>query len=145
MYTALRTMKVQNANGEMRTVQRGDPVPEAAGWRNVRHYINRNYLCLDTEFERLAGKPAQAPALAPAPSAPEPPADDAAESEEPATYPLVDGDGRPFDAPEAPVQTEGPSESDIRSMNKTDLQAVAVEWGVNPDQTKKELVAALLG
>ena len=45
MYIALRAMQVQGEDGNTRHVKPGDPVPEAAGWKTLRAYINRGWIC----------------------------------------------------------------------------------------------------
>ena len=44
MYEALCSFKVKGADGSIRIVKSGDPVPEAADWLNVQAYINREWI-----------------------------------------------------------------------------------------------------
>lgn len=46
MYIALRSMKVDDEDGNTRQVKPGDEIPEAEGWKTRKAYVNRGWICL---------------------------------------------------------------------------------------------------
>jgi hypothetical protein len=173
MYIALRTMKVQNDDGTYRMVQPGDPVPEAAGWKNLRVYVNTRRVALapteahgtpkadsDAELHREAEamrnmSRAEAPvvvdpeqAYVPTPEEIEedlhgfPPGFPGGADEEESAAADVDDDPEHGEASEA--GSDDYTRADLSKMLKSDLQILADALSINVDQTKAELVEAIL-
>ena len=150
MYIALKTFKVKNADGSYRIVQPGEPVPEAKDWKQLKAYLERRWLCVKGEETARPGRrhfsvrvqaegPRRAPARSPEPvSAPEP-------ASKPAPAPETASER--YSEPEtgSPLESqETAPDRDLSKLRKSELQEVASELGIDTDQTKAELLAAIL-
>ena len=142
MYKAVRSFKVQNADGSYRIVQPGEAVPEAESWPNRKAYIERNWLCREGEEPtnrhysdsvRVATKAPVKAAKAPE-AKPEAPAK---APEEPAA------EAAPEAAPEAPEEAPLTEEA-LAKLSKNKVQELADSMGINPDQSKTKLIAGIL-
>ncbi len=129
-YKAVRSFKVQGADGKIRICQPGDPIPEAETWRNLKAYIEREWVCrVDEEpdkrhYTAKVTKPAKA----------------ALKLVVESTEPAGDGEGDGEPTGDGDVWTE----KELNAMTKADLKELAEEYEVDPDQNKAELVAAIL-
>lgn len=124
MYVALRSMRVQNADGVMRIARPGEPVPEAARWKNVRRYLKKKWI-------RLADEPSTTNDSPDVPAKNEVPV--------PAQEPVTESESEVEES-----ETEFWSEAELRRMPKADLQTEANRLGVDPDQTRAQLMEAIL-
>ena len=135
MYRALRTFKVQGDDGVMRLAKPGDLVPEAAGWRKVQSYINRGWIERSGQAPQNSAPSGDATvAIKNASAAPSP-------EPEPAVEPATEA--------ESPLEPEAepeklPSKSKLGGMAKSELQAMAEDMGLNPDQSKSKIVSAIM-
>lgn len=67
-YVAIKSIKIQKADGTMELRGPGDPVPEAAGWRDTERWVRRGWIA---PAEAKAAQPVKA---TPKPSVPITPA-----------------------------------------------------------------------
>lgn len=56
-FVALKSIKVQTADGVIETRKPGDAVPEAAGWKNLQAYIDTKTIKRVGVDEKPAAKP----------------------------------------------------------------------------------------
>ncbi len=115
-YIANKTFKVQGADGNIRMVRPGELVPEAAGWKSVEMYLKRKWLRLEGDGPAPAPKTAAKPQPKPKPET------------------------KLVPAPE----DDSISEKELNSMTKRELKELASDLGIDTNQNKASLVAALL-
>jgi hypothetical protein len=140
MYKAIRSFKVQGADGEYRNVKPGESVPEAAGWKNLKAYLERKWICREDEEpsnRHYTARVRPDVAVKVKPPTPMPPAQP---EPEPEPQPEPEPEVEPEPEPEAAPMTN----KSLGRMSKSDLQELADSMGINPDQTKADLVAAIL-
>ena len=123
MYRALRSLKVQKADGTMSKRQPGDPVPEAATFRNLKSWINRGWITDEDGSTPPEHRAVAEKVLEPAP--------------EPKAEPTPE-----------PVAKEAEPEdlaSELASLSKRDLNALAKEQDLNPKdyESREDLEVAL--
>ena len=131
-YKAMRSMKVRGDDGQIRSVKPGDPVPEASGWKNLRAYLNRKWVCREDEPLDPRYVATKVDTEEPAKVSAEEPAQDEAEKSE-------EEGGLQID--ETPTKY---AKSDLLKMSKPELQVLADERGVNPAQNKEQLADDIL-
>ena len=49
MYKALRPFKYQTASGEIKITVPGQSIPEASGWKNLKIFLERRWICKEGE------------------------------------------------------------------------------------------------
>lgn len=128
-YKAIRSFKVRNEDGSYRITKPGELVPEAAGWKNLKAYVERNWICrADEEPSKRHYTAKMRPVDAVLVTAAKP---------APAPTPLPEPEPAP--EPEASL-----TETTLSKMTKAKLQDIAEDMGIAIDQTKAELVYEIL-
>ena len=144
MYIALKSFKVKQADGSYRMTKPGEPLPEAAEWRNAKAYVERGWIAREGETGKrrhytdrgaVAAKvETSRPAPAPAPT-PEP---------EPAPLPTAPEPETETDAPPAEPDEQPLTKKVLKAMATERLQEMASEMGLDPDQSKSKLISAII-
>jgi len=137
MYKALRPFKYQTANGEVRMTKPGDSIPEAGGWKNLKVFIERRWICREGEevnkkhYSAKIAPPAAKPKITTEPMAKLPRAK-TADLPEPPKPALFKESARKH------------TEESLGKMSKKELKELAISLGINPQQSKADLVISVL-
>ncbi len=148
-YTCIRPMKVQNANGVVEMRAPGDPVPEAASWPNPALWIKRGFIQADDHATVLESGYTRDRLL---------PMREATEADKKrGTGSPVPQRGKPLpghaakgdDTGDADGDAGGDDLSELMSLTRSDLDALAEEHGIdapggmpNKEAVAKAIVAA---
>jgi len=127
-YIALRSLKVQKADGTMDLRAPGDPVPEAANWKDVDRWVRRGWL---SETDPVTIKAKKAPRKKSVPAKVE-----KVVMEQPAPAP----------APEPEQPSPPASRDELAKLTKVQLIAIGLKYGVslNENSLKEELIEEVL-
>ena len=82
MYEVLKSMKVQDADGNIRIAKPGEDVPEADTWRNRRSWIDRGFIKLKAGTTSPPPPNTAKPVRPATPPKPEPKPEETADTEE---------------------------------------------------------------
>lgn len=150
MYKLLKAMKVQKADGTIEQRQPGDPCPEAADWPNAQIWVNRGHIAPTTAastpgYDRGKLKPVREATLVDAQRGMNTPVPKAGKE-----LPGYKGNGDVSpdagdDTPDLPDEYD--SKSELMSLGRGDLEALAAEHGVKDPASypnKGALSAAVL-
>lgn len=134
--------------GSIRIVQPGDPVPEAASWKNVGAYLARNWIRRDEDEPKVESvrdvsvKVERVPAPIPEPReadpAPQPELD--LDDAETASAPETE-----FDDTDAESSTEPLTKKLLKKRTLAELREAAGLMGLETSGAKSDLIQAILG
>jgi len=153
MYIALKSFKVKQADGSYRITKPGEPIPEAADWKGIQNYISRGWITREgmetpnprhrvtvskvkatmssaVEAMKAASKP-----LTASPSAPQPEELPEVEAEPEVETSATD---------DATTDNGEHSFKSLDKLKKAALQDMAMELGIEPEQNKADIIAAIL-
>lgn len=133
-YKALKPFKYQAANGVMKSTKAGQVLPEAAGWKHVDKLVRRRWITQEDgevwSKRSYAVTPPKGRAVPPV------------EKKVVVTSTKVKEQVSP---PPPPVDTPSPyTEDSLNKLLKSDVQNVAVAYGLSDDGTKTDLISAIL-
>jgi hypothetical protein len=124
-YIALRSLKVQKADGTMEIRRPGDPVPEAATWKDVNRWVRRGWVA-ETDPSTIKSKKAVPRKK---------------------SVPASVKEKIPTEPPPARDPSLPPTREELSKLTKIQLIAVGLKYGLelSENSLKDELVEAVLG